>query len=352
MKLFERYIVKNYLKNFFIIFIALDFFYVGVDLLTNYTNLPDSANLQILYVLFQAMNAVNYVLPLSIVFGMIVTHFAMIKSNELICMYASSISQKALVRPFFFTSLALTVFYVGLNTTEFAYAYEYSVNLKKYNRISTSSEELFLKHNNQYIYFKKLDPMKQIAYDVSIFEVNGIDLTKITRATSAYFVKNHWILEDANITYKPSITSLNDTGFRSEKVDKLQTMENFKPKIMDNVYQSEYALSISDGMDALAFFSAQGVNTNKIKATLFYQLFFPFFAPFLIVILYYKAPVMSRYFNTALISSSFAFIALIVWSGLFLLSRLSANGVLFSEIGILSPIILLSFMGLYFYHKR
>ena len=54
-------------------------------------------------------------------------------------------------------------------------------------------------------------------------------------------------------------------------------MEDFKPKIMDNVYQSEYALSISDGMDALAFFSAQGVNTNKIKATLFYQLFFPFF---------------------------------------------------------------------------
>ena len=159
MKLFERYIVKNYLKNFFIIFIALDFFYVGVDLLTNYNNLPDSANLQILYALFQAMNAVNYVLPLSIVFGMIVTHFAMIKSNELICMYASSISQKALVRPFFFTSLVLTIFYVGLNTTEFAYAYEYSSNLKKYNRISTNSEELFLKHNNQYIYFKKLDPM-------------------------------------------------------------------------------------------------------------------------------------------------------------------------------------------------
>jgi len=352
MKLFEKYIVKNYLKNFFIIFIALDLFYVGVDILTNYNNIPDSANLQILYALFQGMNAVNYVLPLSIVFGMVVTYFSMIKSNELICMYASSISKKALVRPFFITSLGLTLLYIGLNCTEFAYAYEYSSNLKKYSRISTSSEDLFLKHNNQYIYFKKLDPLKQVAYDVTIFEVDNVDLTKVIRASVASFVQNHWILEHVSIIHKPHITSLEDKGFRTESVEKLQTMENFKPKIMDNVYQSEYTLSVSDGIEALRFFKDQGVNTSKIKATLFYQLFFPFFAPFLIVILYYKAPVMGRYFNMAVIASSFAFITLVVWSGLFLLSRLASNGVIFAEIAILLPIIVLFLTALRFYSKH
>ncbi len=352
MKLFEKYIVKNYLKNFFVIFIALDLFYVGVDLLTNYGNIPDSANLQILYALFQGMNAVNYVLPLSIVFGMIVTYFAMLKTNELICMYASSISKRELVRPFFITALGLTMVYIGLNCTEFAYAYEYSSNLKKYNRISTSSEDLFLKHNNQYVYFKKLDPLKKVAYDVTIFEVESVDLTKIIRASMASFIQNHWILENVSIVHKPRVNSLDDVGYRTEHVEKLQTMENFKPKIMDNVYQSEYTLSISDGIDALYFFEAQGVNTNKIKATLFYQLFFPFFAPFLIVLLYYKAPVMGRYFNSAIIASSFAFVTLVVWSGLFLLSRLAANGVVFSEIAILAPVVFLFFIALYFYSKR
>ena len=352
MKLFEKYIVKNYLKNFFVIFIALDLFYVGVDFLTNYNNIPDSANLQILYALFQGMNAVNYVLSLSIVFGMVVTYFSMIKSNELICMYASSISKKALVRPFFITALGLTILYIGLNCTEFAYAYEYSANLKKYNRISTSSEDLFLKHNNQYVYFKKLDPLKQVAYDVTIFEVDNVDLTKVIRASFASFVQNHWILEQVSIIHKPHVTSLEDKGFRRENVEKLQTMENFKPKIMDNVYQSEYTLSVSDGIDALRFFSDQGVNTSKIKATLFYQLFFPFFAPFLIVILYYKAPVMGRYFNMAVIASSFAFITLLVWSGLFLLSRLASNGVIFAEIAILLPIVALFLTALYFYSKH
>ncbi|WP_263832243.1 LptF/LptG family permease [Sulfurospirillum oryzae] len=352
MKLFEKYIVKNYLKNFFVIFIALDLFYVGVDLLTNYNNIPDSANLQILYALFQGMNAVNYVLPLSIVFGMIVTYFSMIKSNELICMYASSISKKALVRPFFIASLGLTMVYIGLNCTEFAYANEYSSNLKKYNRISNSSEDLFLKNNNQYVYFKKLDPLKQVGYDVTIFEVDNVDLTKIIRASVASFIDNHWILEHVSIVYKPHVSSLDDPGFRTENVEKLKMMENFKPKIMDNIYQSEYALSIMDGIDALHFFGDQGVNTSKIKATLFYQIFFPFFAPFLIVILYYKAPMMGRYFNMALIASSFAFVTLVTWSGLFLLSRLSANGVVISEIAILLPIVLLFFTALHFYAKR
>ena len=352
MKLYERYIIKNYLKNFFIIFIALDFFYVGVDLLTNYTSLPDSANLQILYALFQAMNAINYVFPLSIVFGMIVTNFAMIKSNELVCMYASGISKRALVRPFFFISFLLTLIYIGLNCTDFAYANEYSSNLKKFSRISSNSEDLFLKNNNQYIHFKKLDPLKKVAYDITIFEVDNVDLKKIIRASSGYFVENHWVLEDVTITHKPTVNALNDEGLSIQKMSQFSTMDNFKPRIMDNVYQSEYPLSISDGIDALSFFELQGVNTSKIKATLFYQLFFPFFAPFLIVILYYKSPLMSRYFNTALVSSSFAFATLIVWSALFLLSRLSANGVLLSEIGILLPIVMLCLSSAHFYYKR
>ena len=35
-----------------------------------------------------------------------------------------------------------------------------------------------------------------------------------------------------------------------------------------------------------------------------------------------------------------------------MLSRLSANGVVFSEIGILLPIVILGITALYFYYKR
>lgn len=352
MRLFERYIVKKYLKNFLVIFLALDLFYVGVDLLSNYASIPESANLQVLYALFQAMNAINYVLPLSIVFGMIVTYFGMLKSNEIICMYASSIPKRALVKPFFFTAFALTLGYISLNMTEFAYAYEYGNNLKRYNRIANNSEDLFLKHDHSYVYFKKLDPFKQMAYDITLFETEGEDLKKIIRASSASFIKDHWVLENVLVSTKPPVASLGDKGMEDETLETLIAMKEFKPRIMDNVYQSQHTLSILDGIEALRFFSAQRVNTTKIKATLFYQLFFPFFAPFLLILFYYKAPVIGRYINTPFVSSAFAFITLVTWSGLFLLSRLSANGVLFAEIGILLPIVVLGVMALYFYSKH
>jgi len=61
---------------------------------------------------------------------------------------------------------------------------------------------------------------------------------------------------------------------------------------------------------------------------------------------------MGRYFNMAVIASSFAFSTLVVWSGLFLLSRLASNGVIFAEIAILLPILILFLIALYFYSKR
>ncbi|MDD3323594.1 MAG: LptF/LptG family permease [Sulfurospirillaceae bacterium] len=352
MRLFEKYVIKNYVSNVFVIFVSLELFYVGVDWLSNYKTIPDSANLQILYFLFQALSAINYVLPLSIVFGMIVTKFALIKSNELICMYASGITKRSLVIPFFLTSLVLTLLYIGLNCTPFVYAYEYGSNLRKYNRISNGSGELFLKNGDQYVFVKKLDPLKKTVFGITIFDASNGDVQKITKAQSGYFVDNFWLLQDVNITDKPIAKSLSDIGLKTTIKSKMTALENFKPKIIDNIYQGQYILSILDAIEAMTFFEEQGVNTSRIKAMLFSQLFPPLFAPFLIVILYFNSPISSRYFNTAFLSFVFAFVTLAVWGGLFLLSKLSLNTVIPSEIGILAPIIVLGLLALHFYYKE
>lgn len=351
MRLFERYVVLNYLKHVLVIFVGLDLFYVSVDLLTNYKSIPDSANLQLLYALFQAMNAINYVLPLSLVFGMIVTYFGMIKSNELISLYASGVSKRAFIRPLFGVSLVLTLVYISLNMTEFAYAYEYGSNLKRYHRISNSSEDLFLKHDQNYIHFEKLEPLKQHATGVSIFETHGLELVRIIKAKRARFIQTHWLLEEVEIVHKPLAKGLSAEGLRHEMLPQMEAMQGFKPRIMDTIVQSKHTLSILDSIDALHFLQTQGMHSDKIKAGLFYQLFFPFFAPFLVVLLFYRAPWMGRYTNTALVASAFSFVALMVWSGLFILSRLCANGVLLSEVGILIPILLLGLFALSHYVK-
>jgi len=352
MKLYQKYIIFNYLKNFFVIFLSLEFFYVGIDTLSNYTDFPDSANLQLLYIVFKTLDAVNYSVPLSIVFAMIVTKFGMIKSNELVTLYAVGITKKAVVRPLFLSALAISLVYISLNFTSFAYAYEYSRNLLKYSTIATNSEGLFLKNDDQYIYFKKLDPIKKQATGIKIFSVEGNNLGQIISAKSGYFYEDSWVLRDVVIKTKPKVETIASSGFKEVKQDRYVTLKDFRPKIIENIHKGEYNMSIIDTIDALSFFASQDVNLDRIKTLLYSHLLFPLFAPFLVVILFYKLPISSRFFNVAFLSFVFIFTTLSTWGVLFILTKLSSTSVIFPELGVILPISLLGFYALRQYYKE
>ena len=351
-KLYQRYVGFLYLKNFAIIFLALEFFYVGIDLITNLKDLPSSANLQLLYMLFNGMTAVNYALPLSLVFAMIVTKFAMIRSNELICMYSVWVSKSQLIFPLFVAAILLTAFYIALNMTSFTYAYEYRSNLLKYNRIASISSDLFLKFEGKYVYFKELDPIKQEAKEIKIFSTNGTELQEIIAAKRGIFFDDNWRLFDVTVTQKPTVTLLSDKGLSIAYYKELVTLKGFRPKIIENVHQGKVTLSIPDALDAIGFFATQGVNINGIKANLYTLILFPLFAPIMVVILFYYLPASGRFFNLALLSFGFVFITLSVWGLLFVLGKLASNSVFLPEIGIALPILVLAFIAFFLYRKH
>jgi len=344
VKLYQKYIIYNYLKNFFIIFLSLEFFYVGIDVLSNYKNFPDSANLQTLYIVFKTLDAVNYSVPLSVVFAMIVTKFGMIKSNELVTLYAIGVTKKAVVRPLFLSALTISLVYISFNFTSFAYAYEYSRNLLKYSTIATSSTSLFLKNNSEYIYFKKLDPIKKQASSIKIFSVKNNNLNKIISAKTGFFYEGSWILKDVVIETKPKVKSIKSKGLKRVEQDRYVALKDFRPKIIENIHKGAYNMSIIDTIDALRFFSSQDINLDRIKTLLYSQLLFPLFAPFLVVILFYRLPISSRFFNVAFLGFVFIFITLSIWGILFILTKLSSTSVIFPELGIILPI---SFLGIY-----
>ena len=352
IKLYQRYVGFNYFKNFSVIFLALEFFYVGIDLVTNLKDLPDSANLQLLYVSFNALTAINYSLPLAIVFGMIVTKFTMIRSNELICMHATGLSKRQLVFPVFIIGMLLTILYVSLNMTSFAYAYEYRSNLLKYGRIASISSDLFLKYEGKYVYFKSLDPIKKEARDIKIFRTNETELTDVVEAKRGIFVNDAWRLYDVKIVKKPQVKHLIDSGLKISEHDTLVALKGFRPKIIDNVYQGDKAFSIIDAIDAIRFFSTQGVNISSIKSNLYLLAVFPFFAPLMVVILYFYLPFYARFFNLALLSFGFVFVTLSVWGLLFILSRFSISSVILPEIGIVLPIIIMLIFAIFQYSKN
>ncbi len=352
MKIYQNYIVAKYLKIFFIIFFALELFYVGIDLLTTYRKLPQSANLQILYTMFQSMYAINYVLPLSVVFAMILTSISMVKSNELVSMLSFGISKQSIVKPLFFISLLITILYIFLNFTTFSYSREYSNNILRFSQISSDTKDLFLKNGDDYIYFGKLDPIKKQATDIKIFKVKNRDLVSIISAKKGYYNDKNWILYEVEKTIKPKVTVLDSKGLVIQKFKKLETLKDFRPKIIDNVYKGKFNLSIPDAIDALNFFNSQNLDTSRLRTIIFTQIFLPLFAPLLGLILFMKVPIISRYSSTVFLAFSLAFFSVFVWGLLFLLSKLALNSVIYPELAIMVPVFLLGLASLYSYIKE
>jgi lipopolysaccharide export system permease protein len=295
------------------------------------------------------MSAVNYTLPLSIVFAMIISKFSMIRSNELISMYSSGISKNALILPIFFTALFLVLTYIFLNFTQFAYAYEYRSNLLKYSQIARSSSNLFLKYEGKYVYFGKLNPLKQEAEDIKIFNLEDNELKEIIKAKRGSFKGDIWTLEDVERIQKPSESSDFDAGIKINILKTLSTLERFRPKVIENAYLGAQSLSIPDAIDAIRFFGAQGINVGNAKTNLYFLIFFPFFAPFVVMIFYYYLPLSGRFFNLALMNFIFIFAALVGWGVLFTLGKFAANSVILPEIAIILPIFILGVFALRLY---
>ena len=214
MNIYISYILRKYLKSFFIIFLALELFAVGLDLIENLKRIP-SANLQLLYALFIMLAFLKYTIPLSLVFAMISSKFQFIKNNELVSMYALGLSRQSVIRPVFFASFLITSLYVFLNLTNASYAIEYAKNIKHNQSLSNHAKNLFLRYNNYYVYMKTLNPVTKTAENIKVFSTKDNDLFQIITAEHAIFDKNLWILDNATILTKPKELILGGKGLET-----------------------------------------------------------------------------------------------------------------------------------------
>ena len=196
MKIYLKYVSLVYIKYFFILFVALECFYVGIDILLNLKDLPSSANLILLYVGFTAMSGVGYILPLSLIFALILEFFNMIRNNELISFYALGLSKFSLLKGPFFISLIITLFFIYLNTTSFVYSNGYRDNLENLNMVGKVSSGVFLKYEDTYLYIKEFNAVAKVAKDINIIKIKDSKVQNLSHAKSATYDNEKWTFFD------------------------------------------------------------------------------------------------------------------------------------------------------------
>lgn len=344
MKIYLKYVSLVYIKYFFILFVALECFYVGIDILLNLKDLPSSANLILLYVGFTAMSGVGYILPLSLIFALILEFFNMIRNNELISFYALGLSKFSLLKGPFFISLIITLFFIYLNTTSFVYSNGYRDNLENLNMVGKVSNGVFLKYEDTYLYIKEFNAVAKVAKDINIIKIKDSKVQNLSHAKSATYDNEKWTFFDDEGIILPLDLTIGKDGFARFKRSKFESLYGFDPSSIEKVYDNSNVYSIKDALKAIKSFKNQGVNISSIKSALYSLVFSPFFASIMLVILFYHFPVTNRFHNLAILSFIFFIVTLLIWGTIFVLTRFCITGVIVPEIGIILPIILL---GLY-----
>lgn len=352
MSILSKYILKKYLLYFVIVLISLELFFVGIDFLQNFKNLPPSANLQLLYLLYNGFFTLTLALPLSIVFGWITTLIIFIRNNELVAFNALGATRKKIYSPVVNISILLVLFLVFLQLTPLAYSYDQRKKILDNEYFSNTKTDIFLKYNQYYVYFKKLLPLAKKAQGIYIYKVEDKDVVETIEADNAYFQNNKWYVVDAKVINKPIKFDISTSKLEIKYEKFLSTLDGFKPKILDNVYEEKSNFSILDAVSALILLDDQGINTEKIRGILYNQILIPFFIIPLLFLIFIYSSLNSRFFNTAKFTSLSIFGTLMIWGVFFVLFKFSSSGVMIPEISLLLPMVIWILISVYFYRRK
>lgn len=347
-----RYIATHYIRYFLVIMFALVLFMVGFDYMDNASDLPSSANIVLIYLMYKSFFAIDMLLPLALVFAMIATKLALIRSNALVAMYALGYSKTDVLKPFLVVSSSIVFLFIALHATSFARADEYSNNIRQTQQYLQPTSDLFFTFEDKYVYFGRLFPLQEKAEDVRIFTVRNSALVEVVVAKSAVYYDNCWHIKKAHLISKPEQPSLNSAGVAIDEADNLRLLENFRPKILDQVYEGKVNYTIIDAIDAITLLESQKINVDRVKSALYKIFVYPLFVPCLIVIIFFFVPISPRFLNVSLFSFGAILGTLLVWGILFTMIELANTKTIPSEVGVIMPIIIMFFAAFFQWHRH
>jgi len=311
-----RYLLVKYFKNFLIVFLSLSLLYVVVDFMFNYSKLPSSSNLQVLYAFYVFVYAAYTLFPLAIIFGFLLTLSSMIKFNEFVSFYSLGFQPKKLIRPFLFLAVIFTLFMYLLQFSKLAYANQYAMSIKE--NFNYKTYNLFLKHKNNIVYIKVINPFSKTAWGIRVFEFEGKRIKKVIYAKKAIFVDNAWRTKNAEILI------LKKEVWEKEQKP-LVFLRNFAPKILTNLKTLDN-ISFYDAYITIRYF--KDIDLNMILSIMFFKIFTPLLMIAFMVYLFFVSPIHVRVSNVSLFMIKSVTFSVLLWAGELLLFKFAKQGIL------------------------
>ncbi len=342
-----RYLSKLYIKNLLAILFGLSFSFAIIDYFLHLQKLDVGGNYQILYIFYMWQEALGLLYPLAIVFAMIMTKLSLVKNNTMGALHAFGYTKKRLFIPLLTVASVTYVIFTFLHITEFSYARDKAQALL-HNEIHVYDvNDLFFKYNDTFVYIENLDPIEKKIKGITIFKVEGYQVRYTIHAPVAVFDGNEWDARDA--TLKTHVYKEGELyKYTVEYKKSIKTLQGYKPKIIESLYEGK-ALNIIDAYNTWKLLHKQHMNSDKIRAALYYKIVVPLFALALLLILFFKLPFHARMMNMGSVIALSLGATFVIWGILFGLNQMGSNGVLAPEFTAILPILILWIYAFYVY---
>ena len=342
--MFFKYVALHYVKNMLIVLMGLTGLFAGLDFLMNSGSLS-SFNVKVLYAFSKWQEALGLLYPLAIIFGGIWTKISFIKQNSVASFYALGVTRREFFKPFFVVGMATYLLFLGLNFTSFATAKDTAKMVQKNQYGISTTEDLFFKYDNSFVYIGTLIPSRYKIENLTIFKMENNQVIETFTAKEAWYNIYEWVASDV-IKKTKVVDESGDQRLKVEHVPILHTLKNYQPKILKSIYDGK-ELSLDESFLAKRLLENQGLGTEAIRADIYNKIFLPLFSIALLMILLFSFPFHARYMNIRVITMKALGGTLFIWGVLFTLRRIGMTGVVSPELVIVLPVVVLWIYAFY-----
>ena len=325
MNILDRYLIKEYIKAFFIGFFFFSALVVIVRLLDkDIKNFNDSITYftAVKIVLYQAPRRIMEIVPVS---GFVAIFFVlgrMVRNNEFVAMKAGGISVYRILAPVLIVTLVICAFFAIFYNHIASPAYHEANLLQKKTPRRFGNHLVFKGKDNRIFYSHRVDLKEQNIRSLTIWEsdVSG-ELERIIYAKEATWTPTHWLLKNGHIRRFENKIEISYETFKEKSMERSEDPARFVGSDKD-----PRAMTIKELKEQIAYKKEAGQISRIEHVKLHHKTAYPFAA---VVVVMLGAPIAIRFGKAGFFAGLVIafFLVFIYWALSFAtLEGLSENG--------------------------
>lgn len=291
MNILDRYLLREYIKAFFVGFFFFSALVVLVRLLDKDIKYFDEDTTYITaakIVFLQAPRRIMEIVPVS---GFVAVFFVlgrMVRNNEFVAMKAGGISVYRILAPVIIITLVLCALFSVFYNRVASPAYHQANLLQKKANPSTHRYLPFIGKGNRIFYLNSIRLAEKSIRNMTIWESSkdGI-LERSIYAKKATWTDTHWELTEGNIRYYENQI---EVGF--ETFDKISIERHEEPERLIGSDKDPRAMTIKELKEQITYKKEAGQISRIEQVKLHHKMAYPFAA---VVVVMLGAPIAIRF---------------------------------------------------------